>query len=113
MQPVFAPLGSIANKEGRVAGTAIAGGSETFAGTTGTSAVKVFDWNVARAGMALAITAVAAAAFWLVTVNGASPPTPAMPPWQPAQLKPPSAVGANSSPPQLANRLFQPSSAPA
>jgi len=50
---VFAPLGSIANKEGRVAGTAVAGGSETFAGTTGTAAVKVFDWNVARAGLTL------------------------------------------------------------
>jgi hypothetical protein len=48
-----------------------------------------------------------------VTVNGASPPTPAIPPWQPAQLNPPSAVEAKSCEPQLANRLSQPSCAPA
>jgi NADPH-dependent 2,4-dienoyl-CoA reductase/sulfur reductase-like enzyme/rhodanese-related sulfurtransferase len=49
--PCFQPLGSVANKEGRVAGTNLAGGDERFPGVVGTGAVKVFDWNVARAGM--------------------------------------------------------------
>jgi len=49
--PVFAPLGSVANKEGRVAGTNAAGGSERFPGVTSTAIVKVFDWNVGRAGL--------------------------------------------------------------
>jgi NADPH-dependent 2,4-dienoyl-CoA reductase/sulfur reductase-like enzyme/rhodanese-related sulfurtransferase len=49
--PCFLPLGSVANKEGRVAGTNAAGGAERFSGVTSTVAVKVFDWNVARAGM--------------------------------------------------------------
>ena len=30
-----------------------------------------------------------------VIVNGAAPPVASMPPWQPAQLRPPSAVAAN------------------
>ncbi len=49
--PCFQPLGSVANREGRVAGTNIVGGEERFPGVAGTAAVKVFDWNVARAGM--------------------------------------------------------------
>jgi len=47
----FAPLGSVANKEGRAAGTNITGGVERFGGITGTAAVKIFDFNVGRAGM--------------------------------------------------------------
>ena len=38
-----------------------------------------------------------------VTENGALPPVAFIPPWQPAQLKPPSAVGANSSAPHPAS----------
>ena len=45
------------------------------------------------------------------TAPGAEPPVAFMPPWQPAQLKPPSAVGANSASPCAANRLSQPSDA--
>ena len=43
-----------------------------------------------------------------VTVPDALPPVAFMPPWQPAQLKPPSAVGANSWLPQLAKQFVQP-----
>ena len=43
------------------------------------------------------MTASTSPVFGSVTVNGASPPTAFMPPWQPAQLNPPSAVGAKSS----------------
>ncbi len=45
------PLGSTANKEGRVAGTNAAGGHARFPGVVGTGAVKVFGWNVARTGL--------------------------------------------------------------
>ncbi|MGQ9732909.1 MAG: FAD-dependent oxidoreductase, partial [Candidatus Zipacnadales bacterium] len=47
----FLPLGSVANREGRIAGTNVAGGAERSPGVVSTVAVKVFDWNVGRAGM--------------------------------------------------------------
>ncbi len=48
---VFVPLGSTANKEGRVAGTNAAGGEATFAGIVGTGLVKVCSLNVGRTGL--------------------------------------------------------------
>jgi NADPH-dependent 2,4-dienoyl-CoA reductase/sulfur reductase-like enzyme/rhodanese-related sulfurtransferase len=45
------PLGSLANRQGRVIGTNLAGGHERFAGTVGTFCVKIFDLTVARAGL--------------------------------------------------------------
>ncbi len=53
-QPVHIPLGTTANKQGRVAGTNIAGGDATFPGIVGTAAVKVFDLEVARTGLSTA-----------------------------------------------------------
>jgi rhodanese-related sulfurtransferase len=50
-EKILAPLGSTANKHGRVIGTNITGGRETFPGVLGTSIVKVFDDNVARVGL--------------------------------------------------------------
>jgi rhodanese-related sulfurtransferase len=50
-QKVLVPLGSTANKHGRVIGTNITGGSETFPGVLGTAAVKVFNCNVGRVGL--------------------------------------------------------------
>jgi len=50
-RPVFAPLGSTANKHGRVIGTNVAGGSDTFAGVCGTAIAKVFDVAVGRTGL--------------------------------------------------------------
>jgi rhodanese-related sulfurtransferase len=47
----YAPLGSTANKHGRVIGTNIAGGDEVFPGILGTAIVKVFDYNVGRTGL--------------------------------------------------------------
>jgi NADPH-dependent 2,4-dienoyl-CoA reductase/sulfur reductase-like enzyme/rhodanese-related sulfurtransferase len=47
----FVPLGSTANKHGRIIGTNVTGGSETFPGITGTAIAKVFDFNVARTGL--------------------------------------------------------------
>lgn len=47
----FLPLGSVANKEGRVAGSNIVGKADRFPGVAGATAIKVFDWNVGRAGL--------------------------------------------------------------
>lgn len=48
---ILAPLGSTANKHGRVIGTNVAGGHETFPGVLATAIAKVFDYNVARVGL--------------------------------------------------------------
>jgi NADPH-dependent 2,4-dienoyl-CoA reductase/sulfur reductase-like enzyme/rhodanese-related sulfurtransferase len=50
-QKTMAPLGSTANKHGRVIGTNVTGGDETFPGVLGTSIAKVFDYNVGRVGL--------------------------------------------------------------
>ena len=50
-QKVLSPLGSTANKHGRVIGTNVAGGGEIFPGVLGTAIAKVFDYNVARVGL--------------------------------------------------------------
>lgn len=47
----YVPLGSTANKHGRVIGTNLAGGSDRFPGILGTAIVKVFGYTVARAGL--------------------------------------------------------------
>lgn len=44
-------MGSIANKEGRVAGTNAAGGDIAFRGIVGTNVLKVFGTNVGRTGL--------------------------------------------------------------
>jgi NADPH-dependent 2,4-dienoyl-CoA reductase/sulfur reductase-like enzyme len=48
---VAIPLGTHANKEGRVAGIDIGGGYETFPGVVGTAVSKVCDLEVARTGL--------------------------------------------------------------
>ena len=52
-QPVHMPLGSLANRQGRVIGTNIVGGAERFKGAVGSFCVKVFDLGVVRAGLTL------------------------------------------------------------
>ena len=47
----YLPLGSIAHRQGRVAGENAAGGNREFQGTLGTQVVKVFDLVVARTGL--------------------------------------------------------------
>ena len=47
---VFAPMGSTANKHGRVIGTNVTAGHDTFPGVLGTAIVKVFELSVARVG---------------------------------------------------------------
>ena len=50
-KPVYVPLGSTANKQGRVVGLNVTGGNETFPGVLGTMVFKVFDVNVGRTGL--------------------------------------------------------------
>ncbi len=50
-KPAYIPLGTTANKQGRVAGTNAAGGEAMFAGIVVTAAAKVFDLQVARTGL--------------------------------------------------------------
>jgi NADPH-dependent 2,4-dienoyl-CoA reductase/sulfur reductase-like enzyme len=49
--PSYVPLGSTANKQGRVAGTNVAGGEAVFQGVVGTSITKAFDVGVAVTGL--------------------------------------------------------------
>jgi NADPH-dependent 2,4-dienoyl-CoA reductase/sulfur reductase-like enzyme len=49
--PSYVPLGSTANKQGRVAGTNAAGGEAVFEGVVGTTITKAFDLGVAVTGL--------------------------------------------------------------
>lgn len=51
--PAYIPLGTTANKQGRAAGSNIAGRPEEFAGVVGTSVLKVCDLEVARTGLTM------------------------------------------------------------
>jgi CoA-dependent NAD(P)H sulfur oxidoreductase len=53
-KPVYFPLGTTANKMGRVAGDNAGGGNARFAGIVGTLAAKAFDLEVARTGLSTA-----------------------------------------------------------
>ncbi len=50
-RPVWIPLGTTANKQGKVAGANAAGASETFAGIVGSAGFKLFGLEVARTGL--------------------------------------------------------------
>ena len=50
-RPVYVPLGTTANKQGRVAGTVIAGRRAAFPGIVGTAVVKARNVSVARTGL--------------------------------------------------------------
>ncbi len=52
-RPEYAPLGTTANKQGRIAGTNAAGSDERFPGVIGSMVAKVFDLAVARTGLGL------------------------------------------------------------
>lgn len=52
-KPVFFPQGSLANRQGRVIGTNLAGGFATFNGVVGSFSIKVFDLAVASTGIPL------------------------------------------------------------
>jgi NADPH-dependent 2,4-dienoyl-CoA reductase/sulfur reductase-like enzyme len=50
-QPAYIPLGSTANKQGRVAGENAAGGQAAFGGVVGSMVVRCFDLVVATTGL--------------------------------------------------------------
>ncbi len=53
-RPTWIPLGTTANKAGRVAGACAAGARERFAGIVGTSIVGIFDMGFATTGFSVA-----------------------------------------------------------
>lgn len=49
--PVYTPMGSTANKHGRIIGDNVTGGEEKFPGVAGTVVLKSFGLNVGRTGL--------------------------------------------------------------
>lgn len=50
-RPGYYPLGSLANRQGRVIGTNLAGGDDRFDGAVGSFIIKLFDISAASAGL--------------------------------------------------------------
>jgi NADPH-dependent 2,4-dienoyl-CoA reductase/sulfur reductase-like enzyme/rhodanese-related sulfurtransferase len=50
-KPCYLPLGSIANRQGRVVGNVIAGIDDSFGAVNGSACLKVFDVNIAAVGL--------------------------------------------------------------
>jgi NADPH-dependent 2,4-dienoyl-CoA reductase/sulfur reductase-like enzyme len=71
-QPVHVPLGTHANKQGRVAGINIGGGYATFPGVIGTAATKVCELEVARTGLTEQEASKAGYAYVTATVESTS-----------------------------------------
>lgn len=49
----YLPLGSLSNRQGRIIGTNLAGGNDTFPGYVGTWCVKLFDLSIAATGLTI------------------------------------------------------------
>jgi NADPH-dependent 2,4-dienoyl-CoA reductase/sulfur reductase-like enzyme len=71
-QPVHVPLGTHANKQGRVAGINIGGGYATFPGVIGTAVAKVCDLEVARTGLTEKEATAAGYAFVTASIDSTS-----------------------------------------
>jgi NADPH-dependent 2,4-dienoyl-CoA reductase/sulfur reductase-like enzyme/rhodanese-related sulfurtransferase len=54
-KPAYYPLGSMANRQGRIIGSNLAGGNAEFPGAVGSFVVKVFDLSVAAAGLSIEV----------------------------------------------------------
>lgn len=50
-KPAYVPLALTANRQGRIAGTNMAGGDERFAGIVGSAVTRIFDLTLARVGI--------------------------------------------------------------
>ena len=68
---VYVPMGSTANKHGRVIGTNVVGGKEVFQGVSATAIVKVFEYTAASTGLSEA--AAKKAGFEVETILSPSP----------------------------------------
>lgn len=69
-KPYYLPLGTTANKQGRIAGINAVGKRAKFAGIVGTQAVKVFDLEIATTGLSL--DEANKAGFWAKEVSSRS-----------------------------------------
>lgn len=58
-RPVYEPLGTVANKQGRVAGVNLTGGYATFPGVLGTAVTRVCQLEVGRTGLGQAASVAA------------------------------------------------------
>jgi len=70
-KPSYVPLGSTANKQGRVAANNLCGGVDSFPGVLGSTVCKVFDYCVARTGLSEA--AAGKAGYEVVTAMAPAP----------------------------------------
>ncbi|MBQ9536234.1 MAG: FAD-dependent oxidoreductase [Desulfovibrionaceae bacterium] len=52
-KPGYLPLGSLSNRQGRIIGTNLAGGQDTFPGFVGTWCIKLFDLAIAATGLTI------------------------------------------------------------
>lgn len=52
-KPVYIPLGTTANKQGKVAGGNLSGGKDYFPGVLGSVVTKVFELNIASTGLSV------------------------------------------------------------
>jgi NADPH-dependent 2,4-dienoyl-CoA reductase/sulfur reductase-like enzyme len=68
-QPVHEALGTVANKQGRVAGINIAGGYATFPGVAGTAVTRICDLEIGRTGLSEREATAAGFAFVASTVT--------------------------------------------
>jgi NADPH-dependent 2,4-dienoyl-CoA reductase/sulfur reductase-like enzyme len=68
-QPVHEALGTVANKQGRVAGITLAGGYATFPGVAGTAITRLCDVEIARTGLNEAEATAAGFAYVTATVD--------------------------------------------
>lgn len=69
---VYIPLGTTANKQGRVAGENAAGRETVFEGVAGTAQTKVFDLEVARTGLTSLEAEREDIPFFVSTIQGTS-----------------------------------------
>jgi CoA-dependent NAD(P)H sulfur oxidoreductase len=68
----YIPLGTTANKQGRIAGENAAGRESIFEGVVGTAVTKVFDLEVARTGLAPLEAQREGIPFFVSTIQGRS-----------------------------------------
>ena len=70
----YIPLGTNANKQGKVAGENAAGGNEEFSGTIGTAIIKVMDLEIGRTGLSSREAQSLGKEFWEVKVQAHNKP---------------------------------------
>jgi NADPH-dependent 2,4-dienoyl-CoA reductase/sulfur reductase-like enzyme len=69
---IYIPLGTTANKQGRIAGENAAGASHIFEGIVGTAVTKIFDLEVARTGLSPVEADREAYHYFVSTIEGRS-----------------------------------------